>query len=77
MHDRVGTADPVLVQFWKGLVVAYALRAEPGDEGQPARCAVGIETLGQCDRVFRGERRAELHAERVGDVAGELDVRPA
>ena len=55
--------------------VADPTRPEPGDERQPARLVVGVEPVGERQRVVGRRGRAELDADRVLDVAQQLDVR--
>ena len=54
--------------------VADLAGAEAGDEREPARLVRRVELRGQRDRVVGRRGRAELDADRVLDVAEQLDV---
>jgi hypothetical protein len=58
-----------------GQLVADLVGAHADDEGQPAGLAVRVEALDVLQRVLGGRRRAQLDADRVADLRGELDVR--
>ena len=48
--------------------------AEAGDERQPPGLVLRVQLGGQREGVVRRRGRAELHADRVADVAEQLDV---
>src|SRR5437763_551043 len=53
---------------------AHVLRAEPRDQGQPARDPLRIQPLTEAQDVVAGRVGAELDAERVVHACEELDV---
>src|SRR5688572_27130556 len=55
--------------------VADLAVAHPADQGEPARDVLGVELLAQLDRGLRRRAGADLHTDRVGDPADEVDVR--
>lgn len=58
-----------------GQLVADLVRAHAHDEGEAARLAVRVEALDVLQRLLGRGGRAELDADRVADLRGELDVR--
>src|SRR5205085_5947409 len=72
-HDRVpGGADG---GHERRKAIAHALRAHPGDEGEPPGGAVRVEPLTHGEGVVESRFRAELHADGIVDPGEELDVR--
>ena len=60
-----------------GQAVLDLVMAEPADERDAPRLALGVQFIEQCQQRVRLQRRAALHAERIADPAREFDMRAA
>ncbi len=70
-----GWPDSFTARWSGGRRSSTLVAAHPADKGQPARLALGVEDVAQCDKILRGGVRPDLGRDGVVDPRQEVQVR--